>query len=209
MSIQLRDQVKHLQARQAIYSRQRAWWTSDGHPQALLQQPPSAQANASVPPGPHSPSPQPLMMVQRAEVDARVEVPQHQLPSMAMPQALNLQQELSAAMSSEMPSSSAVVFIQQFHVTKTSETHPIKYVSLLSTLLSIATHRAQHDPGIQHIHGHSFRVSSDAAKSTVRHSQVIPLLILPSEKLPHGPGDAHSSPRCAYMRVCVPVRAER
>ena len=103
MSIQLRDQVKHLQARQAIYSRQRAWWTSDGRPQALQQQPPSAQANASVPPGPHSPSPQPLMMVQRAEVDARVEVPQHQLPSMAMPQALNLQQELSAAMSSEMP----------------------------------------------------------------------------------------------------------
>lgn len=50
---------------------------------------------------------------------------------MAMPQALNLQQELSAAMSSEMPSSSAVVFFQQFHVTKTSETHPIKCVLLL------------------------------------------------------------------------------
>ena len=118
MSIQQPDQVLQMQARQAINARQRTWWTSDEH-------------RRSTPKTNSTPGPQKTTSVNHLSLGSNNigGLPQ---PPLLTPSNSDLQQELTAAMSSDLPRCPSIISIPQFQAPKTSETHPIKYVAFNS-----------------------------------------------------------------------------
>ncbi|KAH8119472.1 phosphatases II [Phellopilus nigrolimitatus] len=123
MSLQLPGHVKVLQERQAANAIQKAWWPSNRDPVIMPEDTDSQNTNMSTP---------------EAEVDSRAEgdVPvaepkeddtgdesqDQSLPTMVSATSSDIQQEISAAISTEIPTFSAS---SPAHTTKTSQTHPI------------------------------------------------------------------------------------